>query len=321
MTHDEIRRHELSDFLRTRRARIAPAGIGFPAAHRRRTPGLRREEVAQLAGMSATWYTWLEQRRAIRVSPGMLENLARVLQLNPVERIQLFRLARREPVIDPTPQREIVSPRFQRMLDQSDIMPSLVMGRRWDVLGWNRVVRAFFLDFEQVPPDERNMVWLLFTHPALRSLLVDWSTRAQDTLARFRADYGRYAGDSHFVQLVDRLNAVSPEFAQWWPRHDVLPMSEGCAQYNHPLVGRMVVDHMTFSVVDNPELRVVAWLPEASSMKKMRKVIAAFGDRAGARGALAAASRAKPDPMRTRTTSSPLPATNGKSQSGLTSQE
>jgi transcriptional regulator with XRE-family HTH domain len=303
MTHDEIRRHELSDFLRSRRARISPAGIGFPSAHRRRTPGLRREEVAQLAGMSATWYTWLEQRRPISVSRGMLDNLARVLQLNPVERIQLFRLARRESVIDSTPQREIVSPRFQRMLDQSDIMPSLVMGRRWDVLGWNRVVRAFFLDFEQVPPDERNMVWLLFTHPALRALLVDWSTRAQDTLARFRADYGRYAGDSHFVQLVDRLNAVSPEFAQWWPRHDVLPMSEGCAQYNHPLVGRMVVDYMTFSVLDNPELRVVTWLPDAGSMKKMRKVVAAFRGSGGNRGKSAVASTAKPARMRMRTTS------------------
>ncbi len=199
--------------------------------------------------------------------------------------------------------------------------PSFVMGRRWDVLGWNRAARTFFLDFEQLPPDERNMVWLVFTHPALRSLVVEWSTRAQDTLARFRADYGRCAGDSHFVQLVDRLNAVSPEFAQWWPRHDVLPMSEGCAQYNHPLVGRMVVDHMTFSVVDNPGLRVIALLPEASSMKKMRKVIAAFGDRAGARGALAAASRAKPAPMRTSTTFSPLPTRNGKSQNGLTSRE
>jgi transcriptional regulator with XRE-family HTH domain len=100
MTHGEVRRHELSDFLRTRRTRISPADIGIPTAHRRRTPGLRRKEVAQLAGMSATWYTWLEQRRAISESPGMLENLARVLQLNPVKRTQLFRLARREPVID-----------------------------------------------------------------------------------------------------------------------------------------------------------------------------------------------------------------------------
>ena len=310
MTHDDFRRNELSDFLRTRRARISPADIGIPAAHRRRTPGLRREEVAQLAGMSATWYTWLEQRRPISVSSGMLDNLARVLQLNPVERIQLFRLARREPIIDPTPRRETVSPRFQRMLDQSEIMPSIVMGRRWDVLGWNLAARAFLLDFEQVPPDERNMVWLLFTHPALRSLAVDWSIRARDTLARFRADYGRYAGDSHFVQLVDRLNAVSPEFAQWWPRHDVLPMSEGCAQYNHPLVGRMVVDHMTFSVVDNPELRVIALLPEASSIKKMRKLIAAFRGSGRARRVPSAASTAKPARMRMRTTSSPVTTTN-----------
>src|ERR1700722_2510050 len=123
MTHDEIRRHELSDFLRTRRARISPAGIGFPAAHRRGTPGLRREGEAQLAGMSATWYTWLEQRRPISVSPGMLENLARVLQLNPVERIQLFRLARREPAIDSTPQREAISQRFQPILQQTALKP------------------------------------------------------------------------------------------------------------------------------------------------------------------------------------------------------
>jgi hypothetical protein len=225
----------------------------------------------------------------------MLENVARVLQLNPVERIQLFRLARREPSIDSMPQRETVSPRFQRMLDQSEMMPAFVMGRRWDVLAWNRAARAFLIDFEQVPPDERNMVWLIFTYPALRSSIVEWSARAQDTLARFRSDYGRYAGDSHFVQLVDRLNAVSPEFALWWPRHDVLPLSEGCAQYNHPLVGRMILEHMTFSVVDNPELRVIAMLPatEANSIKKMRKVIAAFRGGAGARAVSSSASTAK----------------------------
>jgi transcriptional regulator with XRE-family HTH domain len=312
MTQDEIRRQELSDFLRARRARISPADIGLPAPHRRRTPGLRREEVAQLAGMSATWYTWLEQRRPISVSPGMLDNLARVLRLNPVERMQLFRLARREPFIDSMSPRETISPRFQRMLDQSD-MPAFVMGRRWDVLAWNRAARAFLLDFEQVPPDERNMVWLTFTHPALRSLIVEWSTRAKDTLARFRTDYGRYAGDSHFVQLVDRLNAVSPEFAQWWPpRHDVLPITEGCLEYNHPLVGRMIVDHMTFAVVDNPELRVIALLPaaEANSMKKMRKVIAAFRGGARARVVALAASTAKPARLRMRTTTSAVPTTN-----------
>jgi len=144
MNHDEIRRQELNDFLRTRRARISPADAGLAAAHRRRTPGLRREEVAQLAGMSVTWYTWLEQKRPIGVSAGALDNLARALRLDPLERIQLFQLALRQPVVDSTSQRETVSPRFQRMIDHNADTPAIVMGRRWDVLAWNQSARAFF---------------------------------------------------------------------------------------------------------------------------------------------------------------------------------
>jgi hypothetical protein len=165
------------------------------------------------------------------------------------------------------------------MIDHNAAMPAFVMGRRWDVLAWNQAARAFFFDFEQVPTDQRNMVWLFFTNPALRSLLVDWPTRGQDVLARFRVDYGRHVGDSYFVELVERLKAVSPEFAEWWPRHDIRPMAEACRQYNHPLAGRMLADTMTFLVADNPELRVSCYLPvaEANSISKMRKVIAAFG--------------------------------------------
>ena len=132
MTQDEIRRQELGDFLRTRRARIDPAEAGLPSTTRRRTAGLRREEVAHLAGMSATWYTWLEQKRPIRVSPGVVDNIARVLQLDPAERIQLFQLALRQPVFDSTPKPEAVSPLIERMLHQSTAMPTVVMGRRWD---------------------------------------------------------------------------------------------------------------------------------------------------------------------------------------------
>ena len=278
MNQDGIRRQELSDFLRTRRARIAPSDVGLSAAQRRRTPGLRREEVAHLAGMSVTWYTWLEQKRPIHVSAGALDNLARVLRLDPIERIQLFQLALRQPVIDSTSQRETVSPRLQRMIDHNASMPAVVMGRRWDVLAWNQAARAFFFDFEQVPTDERNIVWLLFTKSALQSLVVDWPTLARDVLARFRADYGRHVGDSYFVELVERLNAVSPEFARWWPRHDILPITEDCRPYNHPLAGRMLVDGMTFSMADNPELRIFCFLPvaEANSISKMRKVIMGF---------------------------------------------
>src|SRR6202453_2779019 len=210
MAKDEIRRQELSDFLRNRRGRIAPADVGLPETNRRRTPGLRREEVAQLAGISATWYTWLEQKRPIKVSSGTLDNLARVLRLDSVERIQLFQLALRQPVVDIACQRETVSPLLQRMLDQT-AMPSFVLGHRWDVLAWNLSARAFLLDFQRVSADERNLVWLYFTDRALRSLMVDWPTRAQTVIALFRCDYGRHAGDPYFVELVRRLTAISPE--------------------------------------------------------------------------------------------------------------
>jgi transcriptional regulator with XRE-family HTH domain len=285
ITQDEIRRQELSDFLRTRRARLAPTDVGLPATIRRRTAGLRREEVAQLAGMSATWYTWLEQKRPIRVSPGVLDNLARVLRLSPLERIQLFQLALREPIIRSTPQPEAVSPLLERLLHRTPATPAVVMGRRWDILAWNRAARAFLFDFEQVPANQRNLLWLVFTRLELRSLIVDWPARAQDTLARFRADYGRHAGDAHFVELVERLKSVSPEFAEWWPRHDVRPLSEGSRDYDHPLAGRMIVEHTTFMVGDNPELRLLVFLAaaESNSANKMRKVIAGFRGGASSR--------------------------------------
>jgi transcriptional regulator with XRE-family HTH domain len=278
MTGDEIRRQELSDFLRNRRGRIAPADVGLRETNRRRTPGLRREEVAQLAGVSATWYTWLEQKRPIGVSSGVLDSLARVLRLDPAERMQLFQLALRQPVLESPSKRETVSPLILRLLDRTDPVPAFVLGRRWDVLAWNRAALAFFLDFEQVPANERNLLWLVFTNSTLRSLIVDWPARAKDTLARFRADYGRHAGEAHFVQLVERLKSVSPEFAEWWPRHDILPMTEGRKDYDHPQVGRMIVEHTTFSVIDNPELRLIVFLAAApsNSIAKMKKIVAAF---------------------------------------------
>jgi hypothetical protein len=207
-----------------------------------------------------------------------LDNLARVLRLNPVERMQLFQLAVRQPIIDSPPRREKVSPLIERMLHQTEEIPAVVMGRRWDVLTCNRGARAFLFDFEQVPSNERNLLWLMFTKFEYRSLIVDWIERARDTLARFRADYGRHAGDADFVQMVERLKSVSPEFAEWWPRHDIRPMSEGRRAYNHPIGGRMIVEHATFLLADNPELRLLVFLAaaESNSIGKMQKVIAAL---------------------------------------------
>ncbi len=282
-TPDEIRRQELSNFLRTRRERLSPADVGLHPGPRRRTPGLRREEVAQLAGISATWYTWLEQKRPVKVSVNVLGNLARVLKLNAAEKIQLFNLAMRYPAADRLPHRPAISALIQRTLDQMETLAGFIMGPRWDVLAWNRAAQAFFFDFATVPADERNLVWLTFTSPAVKSLMVDWPTRAQDVLARFRGDYGRHAGDAHFVQLVERLKAVSPEFAQWWPRHDVRPQSEGRKQYAHPAAGRILAEHITFSMTDNPELRLILFAPiaEADSIVRFRRLVESFVSRGG----------------------------------------
>ena len=277
MTRDEIRRQELSNFVRTRRARVSAAAAGLPVSPRRRTPGLRREEVAQLAGMSATWYTWLEQARPISVSAEMLDNLARVLRLDGIERVQLFQLALREPVLDSKPKTQRISPLLKQMLDQMEELPAFIVGARWDVLGWNLAAAAFF-GFPGIATAERNMVWLFFTDSTLRSLIVDWPTRARDVLARFRVDYGRHAGDKHFVQLVERLKSVSAEFGEWWPRHDVLPQIEGLKRYNHPLVGRLQLQHVSFSVMDDPELTLTIMAPatSADSRTKLRQIIRHF---------------------------------------------
>jgi transcriptional regulator with XRE-family HTH domain len=289
MTKDDIRRAELSSFLRTRRARLRPADVGLPHNLRRRTPGLRREEVAQLAGMSATWYTWLEQRRPIKVSANLLDNLARVLRLDAMERTQLFQLALRHPVVDPMPRAIEVSPLIQRALERMDTVAAFVTGPRWDVLAWNLPARAFFFDFESVAPEERNLVWLAFTSPALRALLVDWPTRAQDILARFRGDHGRHAGDPYFEQMITRLKSLSREFAQWWPRHDVRPQSEGRKAYHHPFFGQILAEHLTFSMTDNSDLRLLIFSPiPGESSAKFGRLVAAFR---AARGRESAAQR------------------------------
>jgi transcriptional regulator with XRE-family HTH domain len=277
MTRDEIRRQELSNFLRTRRARISAVDVGLPDTPRRRTPGLRREEVAQLAGMSVTWYTWLEQARPISVSAEALDNLARVLRLDGIERVQLFQLALREPVLDAKPKVRRISPLLQQMLDQMEELPAFIVGPRWDVIGWNLAAAAFF-GFPGIALAERNMVWLFFTDSTVRSLIVDWPTRARDVLARFRVNYGRHAGDKHFVQLVERLKSVSAEFSEWWPRHDLLPQSEGLKRYNHPLGGRLQLQHVSFSVMDDPELILTILAPARTndSRTKLQQIIHHF---------------------------------------------
>lgn len=258
---DDERRKELADFLRTRRARLAPTEVGLPLTARRKTVGLRREEVAQLASVGVTWYTWLEQGRDIHVSAQVLDSLAQALRLSAEEKAHLFLLAGQAPPPPPSALQEQISPFLQKFLEHLETSPAYITGRRWDVLAWNRAACEIFGDFAALPSDACNILRFIFTNSELRRRLVDWEGIAQRALAQFRASSSRYRGDAQFEALIKDLQQVSPEFARWWPRHDVRGRQDGCKELVHPQVGYLAFDHSTFQVNDLPDLRVTVYLP------------------------------------------------------------
>ena len=259
----DARREEFGAFLRSRRERLTPAKAGLPNGFRRRTPGLRREEVALLAGVGATWYTWLEQGRDVSASPEVLSALADALQLEAAERGHLFTLSGRPPPdIRPTGP-EVVEEPIQRMLASLTGQAAYVMGRRWDILAWNRAAAALFGDYACLEGDERNIMHMLFANPGHRRLLVDWALLAPLSLAMFRADSARYAGDPDFERLIATLTGASPEFREWWPRHEVLHPITGHKRIAHPVVGPMAFEYNAFAFANNADIRLVVYTPLA----------------------------------------------------------
>ena len=256
---EQLRLQELGDFLRTRRARLAPEYVGLPRGSRRRSSGLRRVEVAQLAGVSVDWYTWLEQGRPITASTQVLESLAQALRLDADERVHLFLLARQQPPPERVSDLVIVSPTLQRFLDQQDQSPSLVTDARWDVLAWNDAACVVFGDFRQMTSRERNNVWRLFAVPSYRLLFVDWEGHARRVLAQFRASSSRFLGDPQVTQLIHDLTLSSPEFRAWWPDHEVISAPEGQKTLNHPQAGSLLFDRLTFQVFEAPDLKVTIY--------------------------------------------------------------
>src|SRR5260370_11807052 len=198
---NEARRREFGAFLRSRRERLTPASVGLPDGFRRRTPGLRRDEVALLAGVGTTWYTWLEQGRDVRASPEVLSALADALRLDPAERRHLFALDNRAPPEPPRTGPEIVEEPLRRMLASLTGQPAYVLGRRWDILAWNRAAAALFGDYAALQGDERNIMHLVFANAAHRQLLIHRQTLPPISLAMFRADSPRFAGDLDFERL------------------------------------------------------------------------------------------------------------------------
>ncbi|MGF1481406.1 MAG: helix-turn-helix transcriptional regulator [Cyanophyceae cyanobacterium] len=268
----------LSSFLKNRRSRISPGEVGLPEGVRRRTPGLRREEVAQLAGVGVTWYTWIEQGRDIQVSVQVLEGIARALKLNLDERNHLFLLADQSPPIASIQSQESVSPLLLQALDRFSANPAYITGQRWDLLAWNQSACAVFGDFGSLPLQERNILWFVFTNENLRQNLVDWEAHARLVLAQFRASYSRYIGDPWFVELINDLEVASPKFRLWWVEHDVLGRIDGHKEIAHPLVGRLALNYVVFKVADRPNLEVVMYLPlpESDTALKLQQLLATY---------------------------------------------
>jgi hypothetical protein len=221
--------------------------------------------------MGATWYTRLEQGRDIRVSAQVLESLARVLQLDAEERTHLFLLAHEHVPVELSPLTKGIRPSLQYILDTLGICPAYVIGPNWDMLAWNEAARRVFADFDAMSTRERNVLWYLFTNPQARTLLVNWPADAQRALALFRASTGRYIGERWFTTLVADLKQVSPEFRQWWPRHDVQRVHTGKQELNHPLVGQLVLQSTTLQVIDQPNVRLIVYtpLPEGDTVQKL----------------------------------------------------
>ncbi len=273
---DEQRRQDLADFLRTRRMRLSPEQIGLMSGGRRRTPGLRREEVAMLANVGVSWYTLLEQGRAIHPSSEVLQSIADALQLTPAERHHLFLLADQQHLVDTHASNEQVSPALRRVLDSLNPIPAYIIGRRWNFLAWNTTAEHVFLLSKSAPPYEYNAVWRVFADPMSHTIYnPKWEQVAQKVLEEFRADSARYADEEWFKGLIADLQRISPEFRTWWPRHDVRGRADARKDIEHPLVGCLMFEHTTLQVPTTPELKVMIYtpLPETDTLAKLQQLM------------------------------------------------
>src|SRR6266536_4176988 len=266
------RRQALADFLRKRRASLSPGEVGLPPGVRRRTPGLRREEVAQLANIGTSWYIWLEQGRDVHPSAQVLESLAQALRLALNERRHLFLLAGQPLPPHASPSEESASPALQQVLDDLNPTPAYAVGRRWDYLAWNQAADALFAISEASPRYGRNLVWRLFSSPTMRER-PNWEQIARSTLAEFRTANARYPGDRSFEELIEDLKQVSPDFRRWWPHHDVRSALDGHKPIEHPVLGHLEFEHITLQVLSEPDVRIAIYTPLAETRTKLERFL------------------------------------------------
>jgi transcriptional regulator with XRE-family HTH domain len=257
----------LGNFLKACRSRLDPAMLGFSTT-RRRTPGLRREEVAQRADVSATWYTWLEQGRGGAPSAEVLDRIADALALTPVEREHLFLLAHHRPPEARYEPNETVTPRLQRLLDSFELNPAVVKTATWDVVAWNRAAAAVLADYAKLVPEERNVLRLVFCDSRLRDAIPDWEGYARFVVGAFRADVARAGASEKVRALVDELRRFSSEFEAMWRENDVRAPSDGVKQFHHPIVGSIALEFSSFAVDGQPDLSMVIFTPATQADKE-----------------------------------------------------
>jgi transcriptional regulator with XRE-family HTH domain len=256
----EVRRRELAAFLRSRRERISPEEVGLPPGGRRRTPGLRREEVAQLAGVGITWFTWLEQGRDIHVSEQVLEAIARTLLLDPHERSHLFTLAGAAAPIDEL-EAKAISPEVRAMLDQLRPYPAFVSNGRYDLLAYNRAYQVLIGDLDALAFEERNALWLIFTKKTTSRCFVDRDEARARMVAQLRAAMAEHVAEPAWKCLVKRLQLASTDFCDLWDRHDVASPENARKRILHRDLGLLQFNFVNTWLAPRAGLRLVAYIP------------------------------------------------------------
>lgn len=256
----EVRRSELAAFLRSRRERISPEQVGLPAGGRRRTPGLRREEVAQLAGVGVTWYTWLEQGRDIQPSEQVLSAIAATLALDPYERSHLYTLAG-QPQPPSVRDCAVITRAMRTMLTQLEPIPAVVSNSRFDLLAWNRTYDRMVGGLADLPFEDRNSLLQLFTSPTWRARIVDWPAAAHRVVGQFRAAMAEHVAEPSWKCLVKRLRVESPDFERMWNEHEVIAPENLTKRYLQPEVGLLVFDYTYLWFGPRSGVRLTTYTP------------------------------------------------------------
>ncbi|ATO49412.1 helix-turn-helix transcriptional regulator [Brevibacillus laterosporus] len=267
----------LSTFLKNQRAKISPESVGLVAGVRRRTPGLRREEVAQLAGVSTTWYTWLEQGRDITVSKSVVDAIATALQLTVDEQKYLHSLALGAGAVLSKRTEEIteITPSLQKILQELRFCPTIISDSRSHILGWNEAASYVFLDFNQIPYEERNLLGLVFTRKELQRLAVNWEHFVSGFLSIFRASYGQYVEDDWYSQFVEKMKTVHPDFQRLWEQSEVSSAPEVYIEFRHAKAGKMLFHLTSLQVQGSADLRCSIYtpVPQSTTEAKLRKLM------------------------------------------------